>query len=133
MIALLPMQFKVLRDGYWSRVDFRKDEDAGEKKEEVKLNPWIQRYSNTKVQASRKSRASCAKARFESTENQESIDKNAGLFSIQNGSQGIKLISRMALSNTWVHQSQLTTGAQLISFNENNSYCSVISQLMVIN
>ncbi|KAL8513911.1 hypothetical protein ACS0TY_013147 [Phlomoides rotata] len=70
-------QFKVLRDGYWSRVDFRKDELENEQKEEVKLNPWIQRYSNAKVQASRKSRASCAKARLESTEIQESSDKNA--------------------------------------------------------
>ncbi|XP_057794484.1 cold-regulated protein 27 isoform X2 [Salvia miltiorrhiza] len=47
-------QFKVLRDGFWSKVDFQKDESEVDQREECKVplsNPWIQRYRNSKIQA----------------------------------------------------------------------------------
>lgn len=58
-------QFKVLRDGFWSKVDFQRDESEHNQGEECKVplsNPWIQRYRNTKIQSTKRCPASCAKA-----------------------------------------------------------------------
>ncbi|KAH6782208.1 hypothetical protein C2S51_007501, partial [Perilla frutescens var. frutescens] len=62
-------QFKVLRDGFWSKVDFQRDEhqhehehDQGEECKVPLSNPWIQRYRNSKTQSTKRCPASCAKA-----------------------------------------------------------------------
>ncbi|XP_047965376.1 cold-regulated protein 27-like isoform X2 [Salvia hispanica] len=50
-------QFKVLRDGFWSKVDFQKDESEHDQGEEYKVplsNPWIQRYRNSKIQTTKR-------------------------------------------------------------------------------
>lgn len=62
---LLHKQFKVLRDGCWSKVDFQKEESEHDQREECTVplsNPWIQRYRNSKMQANKRCLASCAKA-----------------------------------------------------------------------
>ncbi|KAL0360835.1 UNVERIFIED_CONTAM: Cold-regulated protein 27 [Sesamum radiatum] len=56
-------QFKVLRDGCWSKIDFRRDEPKVDQEEESKLplaNPWIHRYGTSQTQGLRKSPASHA-------------------------------------------------------------------------
>lgn len=58
-------QFKVLRDGFWSKVDFQKDEPEHDQREECTVplsNPWLQRYRNSKIQSNKRCPASCAKA-----------------------------------------------------------------------
>ncbi|KAL1540421.1 cold-regulated protein 27-like isoform X2 [Salvia divinorum] len=58
-------QFKVLRDGFWSKVDFQKDESEHDQREECKVplsNPWIQRYRNSKIHATKRWPSSSAKA-----------------------------------------------------------------------
>lgn len=58
-------QFKVLRDGFWSKVDFQKEDPEHDQREECKVplsNPWIQRYRNSKMQGNKRCSASCAKA-----------------------------------------------------------------------
>lgn len=58
-------QFKVLRDGCWSKVDFQKEEPEHDQREECTVpssNPWIQRYRNSKMQSNKRCPASCAKA-----------------------------------------------------------------------
>ncbi|KAK6160700.1 hypothetical protein DH2020_004081 [Rehmannia glutinosa] len=66
-------QFKVLRDGCWSKIDFRGDEPEVDEQEESNkvplVNPWIQHYRNSKLQAIRKFPAS-SKAPLATTENQ---------------------------------------------------------------
>ncbi|KAI3465352.1 hypothetical protein Pfo_022015 [Paulownia fortunei] len=66
-------QFKVLRDGCWAKMDFRRDEPEVGEEEESKVplsSPWIQHYRNSKIQTIRKFPASCAKAPLATTENQ---------------------------------------------------------------
>ncbi|XP_042015261.1 cold-regulated protein 27-like [Salvia splendens] len=63
-------QFKVLRDGSWSKVDFQKDESEHDQGEEYKVplsNPWIQRYRNSKIQTTKRCPSSSAKAPLATT------------------------------------------------------------------
>ncbi|KAG6438133.1 hypothetical protein SASPL_103069 [Salvia splendens] len=67
---LPPMQFKVHRDGFWSKVDFQKDESEHDQREEGKFplsSPWIQRYRNSKIQATKRCPSSSAKAPLATT------------------------------------------------------------------
>ncbi|KAL0352008.1 UNVERIFIED_CONTAM: Cold-regulated protein 27 [Sesamum calycinum] len=50
-------QFKVLRDGCWSKIDFRRDEPKVDQEEESEVpltNPWIQRYGTSQTEEIRK-------------------------------------------------------------------------------
>ncbi|XP_042046880.1 cold-regulated protein 27-like isoform X2 [Salvia splendens] len=63
-------QFKVHRDGFWSKVDFQKDESEHDQREEGKVpfsSPWIQRYRNSKIQATKRCPSSSAKAPLATT------------------------------------------------------------------
>ncbi|KAL6560273.1 hypothetical protein OROHE_006280 [Orobanche hederae] len=65
-------QFKVLRDGCWSKLDFRGDEPEVDENEESKVpmeNQWIQHYRNWKIQANRKIHIT-SKAPLTTTEDQ---------------------------------------------------------------
>ncbi|KAK4381403.1 hypothetical protein Sango_2971000 [Sesamum angolense] len=58
-------QFKVLRDGCWSRIDFRRDEPKVDQEEESEVpltNPWIQRYGTSQTEEIRNRPATCAEA-----------------------------------------------------------------------
>ncbi|KAL0325590.1 UNVERIFIED_CONTAM: Cold-regulated protein 27 [Sesamum radiatum] len=64
-------QFKVLRDGCWSKIDFKRDEPKVDQEEESKLslaNPWIHRYGTSQTQGLRKSPASRANAPLATTD-----------------------------------------------------------------
>lgn len=64
------MQFKVHRDGFWSKVDYQKDESEHDQREEVNVpfsSPWIQRYRNSKIQATKRCPSSSAKAPLATT------------------------------------------------------------------
>ncbi|KAI3460231.1 hypothetical protein Pfo_016894 [Paulownia fortunei] len=67
-------QFKVLRDGSWSKTDFRRDEAEVNQEESGVLlaNPWIQHYRCSERQATRKVLASRAKDPVATTMNQYS-------------------------------------------------------------
>ncbi|KAK4428988.1 Cold-regulated protein 27 [Sesamum alatum] len=70
-------QFKVLRDGCWSKIDFRRDEPKVDQEEESNLplaNPWIQRYGTSQTQRLRKSPASCANAPLATTDIQHAAN-----------------------------------------------------------
>ncbi|GFQ02287.1 hypothetical protein PHJA_002372700 [Phtheirospermum japonicum] len=65
-------QFKVLRNGSWSKLDFRGDESEVGEQEESKVpsaNPWIHHYRNSKMQTIRKFPVS-ANTPLTDTENQ---------------------------------------------------------------
>ncbi|KAK4428983.1 Cold-regulated protein 27 [Sesamum alatum] len=58
-------QFKVLRDGRWSQIDFRRDEPKVDQEEESNVpltNPWIQRYGTSQTQGIRNRLASSVEA-----------------------------------------------------------------------
>ncbi|PIN25266.1 hypothetical protein CDL12_02002 [Handroanthus impetiginosus] len=67
-------QFKVLRDGCWSKIDFRRDDSKINKGESggVSASPWIQHYRCSERPANRKFSASRAKAPLATTANQDS-------------------------------------------------------------
>ncbi|KAG8390012.1 hypothetical protein BUALT_Bualt01G0039000 [Buddleja alternifolia] len=86
-------QFKVLREGYWSKINFRRDEAEVNQEEESGVliaNPWIQHYKCSERQPIRKFQTSGAKASSTTTRNQwlthnfrlwqqDSVGSNAGL------------------------------------------------------
>ncbi|XP_011083867.1 uncharacterized protein LOC105166263 [Sesamum indicum] len=58
-------QFKVLRDGCWSKIDFRRDEPKVNQEEESKVplrNSWIQRFGTSQTEGIRNRPASCVEA-----------------------------------------------------------------------
>ncbi|XP_011083838.1 uncharacterized protein LOC105166244 [Sesamum indicum] len=70
-------QFKVLRDGCWSKIDFRRDEHKVDQEQESKLplaNPWIHRYGTSQTQGLRKSPASRANAPLATTDIQHAAN-----------------------------------------------------------
>ncbi|KAL0369006.1 UNVERIFIED_CONTAM: Cold-regulated protein 27 [Sesamum calycinum] len=65
-------QFKVLRDGCWSKLDFKRDGEEVNQEEEsgvLLANPWIQHYSRSEKQDNRTFPASCSKAPLATTVN----------------------------------------------------------------
>ncbi|KAL0366187.1 UNVERIFIED_CONTAM: Cold-regulated protein 27 [Sesamum radiatum] len=69
-------QFKVLRDGCWSKIDFKRDEAEVNQEEEsgvLLANPWIQHYRRSEKQDNRTYPASCSKAPLATTVNQCSV------------------------------------------------------------
>ncbi|KAL0438729.1 UNVERIFIED_CONTAM: Cold-regulated protein 27 [Sesamum latifolium] len=70
-------QFKVLRDGCWSKIDFRRDEPKVDQEEESKVqltNPWIQRYGTSQTEGIRNRPTSCAEAPSATTDTQHAAD-----------------------------------------------------------
>ncbi|KAL0438722.1 UNVERIFIED_CONTAM: hypothetical protein Slati_2355200 [Sesamum latifolium] len=68
---------RFLRDGCWSKINFRGDETNVDQEEESKLplaNPWIQRYGTSQTQGLRKSQASCANAPSATTDIQHAAN-----------------------------------------------------------
>ncbi|KAK4434430.1 Cold-regulated protein 27 [Sesamum alatum] len=66
-------QFKVLRGGRWSKIDFKRDEAEVNREEEsgvLLANPWIQHYRRSDKQDNRTFPASCSKAPLATTVNQ---------------------------------------------------------------
>ncbi|KAL0323065.1 UNVERIFIED_CONTAM: Cold-regulated protein 27 [Sesamum angustifolium] len=65
-------QFKVLRDGCWSKLDFKRDGEEVNQEEEsgvLLANPWIQHYRRSEKQDNRTFPASCSKAPLATTVN----------------------------------------------------------------
>ncbi|KAL0392051.1 UNVERIFIED_CONTAM: Cold-regulated protein 27 [Sesamum radiatum] len=65
-------QFKVLRDGCWSKLDFKRDGEEVNQEEEsgvLLANPWIQHYRRSEKQDNRTLPASCSKAPLATTVN----------------------------------------------------------------